>query len=157
MVLLLALTLLVFGQPLFSALTGQNDAVCGLPRLISLVGRLLSFLLFTGVFAAMYRFLSGCGRGFCRHLPGAAFASAGWLLYSALLSLYLRAFNPEQYSLFGSMGALLLFLFWVRFCMSVFLFGAEINVLVMRRVFIAGKHPAGHNGDAGKPGKPGKP
>ena len=133
---LVALVLLVFGDTIVNAFRFFKSKYLDLSIVIARCGKLFSFLLFALVFAAMYKAMGGKRIPFKKHLPGAAVASAGWMLYSGLMSLYLSWFNPEKYLLYGSLGALLLLLLWVHSCMSILLFGAEVNVFFLNRMFL---------------------
>lgn len=62
-------------------------------------------------------------------LPGAAFASFGWILFSEGYSLYLRCFPGASY-IFGSLAALCLIMLWLWFCISILIIGAELNKLI---------------------------
>lgn len=60
------------------------------------------------------------------HLPGAVFSSLGWILFSYFYSLYIKWFPRSSY-VYGSLAAVVFFLLWLYFCMSILLWGAEIN------------------------------
>ena len=59
-------------------------------------------------------------------LPGALFASVGWIGASALFSLYVSFF--EHYSnVYGSFGAIVILLLWMYWSFLIILLGAELN------------------------------
>lgn len=59
-------------------------------------------------------------------LPGALFASIGWIGASALFSLYVSFF--EHYSnVYGSFGAIVILLLWMYWSFLIILLGAELN------------------------------
>ncbi|MEG0019288.1 MAG: YhjD/YihY/BrkB family envelope integrity protein, partial [Oscillospiraceae bacterium] len=60
--------------------------------------------------------------------PGAAIASGGWLIFSFGYSIYINYFSSYA-SLYGSLGALMLFMLWLYMCMNILLVGALINKL----------------------------
>ena len=64
------------------------------------------------------------------HLPGAVFASVGWVAFSKGYSLYLKYFPRASY-VYGSIGAVCLLMLWFYFCMIILLLGAEVNRWVM--------------------------
>ena len=64
--------------------------------------------------------------GYLAHLPGAAFASGGWILFSYFYSLYIIHFPAVSY-LYGSLAALVLMMLWLYICMTILLLGAEVN------------------------------
>lgn len=71
-------------------------------------------------------------RGFAAQLPGAAFAAAGWVLFSYFYSLYL-AYFPSGYYIYGSLAAALLLMLWLYTSMNILLVGAEINKFIFRK------------------------
>lgn len=82
---------------------------------------------------AEYKGLSGkLPRGFFAQLPGAAFASLGWVIVSYFFAIFIRFFPGFSY-LYGSLTTLMLLMMWIYFCMFTLLLGAEINKSVFRR------------------------
>jgi membrane protein len=84
-------------------------------------------LLVLGLLAALYRF------GPCRRSPkwvwvsvGSAFSTTLWLIASVCFSYYVAHF--AQYDkIYGSLGAVIVLLFWLYLSFYVILLGAEIN------------------------------
>ena len=126
LVTVFALWVLVLGPGISEALARARSVYVDLSTLITRLGWLLALGIFTFSFALMYRFMAETPLPYRKHLPGALFAGAGWLILSGALSLYLHFFQP--YTLYGGLGALLLLMLWVRLCMSVLLLGAQVNV-----------------------------
>ncbi len=82
-------------------------------------------------FLMMYKFLPGKfpdGRrlSLIGQVPGAVFATAGWVIFSFFYSLYSNNMD-RLYFIYGSLTALILLLVWLYFCMSIVFFGAEVN------------------------------
>lgn len=129
----LALILLVFGETilhLFERLGGDYQ------RMVHITVRAAPYAaygLFSLAFAVIYKIISRENGSLSHHMPGALFAAGGWILYSVALSFYLTHFMPEKYILYGSMGALILLMLWVRALMTILLFGAELNVYLLSR------------------------
>lgn len=128
--ILLALAVPVFGETVSGALKKIGSRYFDLSVVVTRFGRIVCFFLFTLVFAVMYKYMAAREIPLKKHLPGAVVSSLGWLVYSGLLSAYLRISRPEKYFLYGSVGALLLLMLWVRACMVMLMFGAEVNVLL---------------------------
>ena len=59
-------------------------------------------------------------------LPGAFFASVGWIVFSYFYSLYINNFPNASY-IYGSLAAICLIMLWLYFCMIILLLGAELN------------------------------
>ena len=99
---------------------------------IVLIKGVFSFALMTFVFQLMYYFFNK-GQARCKKaLPGAAFSAIGWILFSNIYSLYID--NIANYSyVYGSITAVVLLMLWLYFCVIIFLIGAEINNLSVRR------------------------
>lgn len=137
--ILLTLLVLVFGETILQATRILDGNYQGAVSAITKFGWLFAFFMFIGVFLLMYRFMAGEKHSYKKHLPGAVFASSGWILYSAVISLYLQWFSPEKYLLYGSLGALLILMLWVHSCMTLVMWGGELNMLLMKRpLLVAG-------------------
>ena len=93
-------------------------------------GRLAGFFLLaagqTGLFCAMYVFLPGRRSGFSESLPGALLASCGWMVFSALFSVYVEHFSGLA-NVYGSVYALALGMLWLYGCVGIFFYGGVLN------------------------------
>lgn len=113
-----------------------GDFLLGLlhiPRLTDFImqWRVLFFILFMCVvFTAMYASTAKQGSSvktnILYHLPGAAFASIGWILFSYFYSLYIKYFPYASY-IYGGLAAICLIMLWLYICMIILLLGAEVN------------------------------
>ena len=79
--------------------------------------------------ALMYKFFAGKKVPFKNQLPGAIFSALGWVFFSLIFGFYINTF-PDYSYIYGSLTALILFSFWLYWCMIIFLLGAEINLFV---------------------------
>lgn len=86
------------------------------------------FAALTFIFAAAYTTLAKSCISFKNQLAGAAFAASGWMVFSFGYSVYIRHFSRYS-ALYGSFGAVMLFLLWLYMCMNIMLCGALINKL----------------------------
>ena len=66
--------------------------------------------------------------GIKSHMPGAIFATVGWMLFSYCYALYIRYF-PSASAIYGSLTAVCLIMLWLYVCVMILLMGAEINKL----------------------------
>ena len=89
------------------------------------VTKLVFIAVLTFLFALMFKTLPARKLNFPGQLPGALFASAGWVLASECLSLYVNVFNG--FSIYGSLATVTLILLWLYCCFMVQMIGAEIN------------------------------
>ncbi len=129
----LALILLVFGETILHLFERWGGDYKRMVWLAVRIAPFVAYILFSLVFAIVYKVISREKGGIGAHLPGAFFAAGGWILYSVALSFYLTNFMPEKYIFYGSMGALILLMLWVRALMTILLFGAELNVYLLSR------------------------
>ena len=131
-VLVLTLVLHVFGATILDYLRMTTPPV--LLFLMDLID-LRFFLLFfvqTVFFTAMYVVLPNRKNSVIKSLPGALFASVGWLTVSDLFSLYVEYF-PRYANIFGSVYAAALAMLWLYFCISILFYGGALNRYLMER------------------------
>ena len=126
--LLLIATLLlnVFGSTLLKTLHFKNISL--LQFLWDLVHNrfILMMLLQTALFSAMYMALPNRWCSFRAALPGALLASAGWLAFSSLYSVYVRHFSAYA-NVYGSVYMVALSMLWLYFCISIVFYGGALN------------------------------
>ncbi|MEG1800660.1 MAG: YihY/virulence factor BrkB family protein, partial [Oscillospiraceae bacterium] len=124
----LSMVVLVFASPLenvvHSLLQGRGAVILAVINLRSII----FFVSLTFLFAIAYKSLAKSDMSFWQQLPGAAIASGGWLAFSFGYSIYITYFSNYA-SLYGSLGALMLFMLWLYMCMNILLVGALINKL----------------------------
>lgn len=110
--------------PLLFAYAGASEQFGSLVKLLRWP---LLALLLLGALALLYRY------GPCRRAPkwrwvtvGSLFATASWLIASAGFSYYVTHFaNYDR--IYGSLGAVIVLLFWLYLSFYIVLLGAEIN------------------------------
>ena len=66
-----------------------------------------------------------------QHLPGAVFATLGWMLFSYGYALYIKYF-PSASAIYGSLTAVCLIMLWLYICTVILLLGAEVNKVILR-------------------------
>ena len=132
LVLVLTLGLQVFGTGLLTLLlqTG-HPFVIFLLGLVDLRFFLLLFLQ-TIVFAAMFVALPNVKNSFRSSLPGALLASAGWLSFSNLYSIYVERF-AHLTNVYGSVYAIALSMLWLYCCMAIVFYGGAMNRFLSER------------------------
>ena len=87
---------------------------------------IIFFITFTILFAIAYKFLTRNTLTFFQQIPGAAIASGGWLLFSYGFSIYIKYISHYS-KIYGSLGAVMLFMLWLYMCMNILLCGALFN------------------------------
>lgn len=133
-----ALVVLVFGVTIRNIVTYRFPRLERLFSLILDLRGVVFFVMLTLFFSLVYYAVaknilrsSGTLRKYRAQLPGALFASAGWMLFSYFFSLYLKYYPSASY-IYGSLAAVMLMMFWMYFCMIILLAGAEINKLLSK-------------------------
>ena len=131
LIVVLLLTFL-FGNRLMAYIIDLFPSLTYLTALIKSIRYSVGLIVLIFVFDMMYRFIPNRkdhGSGFITELPGAVLTAVGWLVFSALYSLYIDNFS--NYSIvYGSLMAVVFLLIWLYFCMYMVYIGAEINSLL---------------------------
>ena len=126
LVLLFTIVVLMFGSSL------QQLIVRFIPPLYRILQLFMQFRLLAAVpililfFMSLYTFYPGRQLRFRDQFWGAVFSAASWIIFSFCYEFYIQ--NITNYSrIYGSLGAVLLFLLWIYFCICIVLLGAELN------------------------------
>lgn len=130
LLLVFSLVLLVFGNTIQQLLEEHVPLLADISAYIISIRTLLAIVLMTLSFAVMYKILPDTSSRLRYHLPGAVFASLGWLGFSLIYSIYIDNFASYSYT-YGSLTALVFLMLWLYACMNIFLIGAEINVWLL--------------------------
>ena len=126
---ILAVAVLVFSSPLETVVRAVLGRWAQAVLVVLNMRSIIFFLALTLLFALAYKSLAVSSMPFKKQLTGASVAAAGWILYSFGFSLYIKYFS--RYSvLYGSFGAVMLFMLWLYMCMNILLCGAFINRIV---------------------------
>jgi membrane protein len=100
--------------------------------LAKIAGYVVSLVVNFGLFFAAYRFMTD------RNIPsadlrsGSAFAAVLWTVLQSVGGVYLKHAAGGSY---GAFAVVIPLLIWLRLGAQVFLYGAEINVVVSRRLW----------------------
>jgi membrane protein len=95
----------------------------------------------TLIFTLMYKAFPNRKIRFLWQLPGGFFSGLGWYIFSNLLSVYINRFNG--FSMYGSLTAPILMMFWLYFSIYILMIGAEINEKLRLQFFEMKKNRAG--------------
>jgi len=130
--LIVAFTILVFGEVIFKALVKTYTwPVFAIWNILKLLIPLV-FMIF--VFTALYKWSPSIKKGIkirvLESLPGAVFASIGWILLSAVFSFYVSNFGSYSKT-YGSLGGVIVFLIWLYLSSIVIVLGAEVNATLL--------------------------
>lgn len=126
-ILLLSLGVIVFGKTIIYVLESH---IPWFTININLFQYVLCFALIFLFFTVIYASFSSRKIPFRYHIPGALFTGAGWILFSFIFSIYINNFS--NYSrIYGSLTAIVLLMLWIYCCMTILLYGAEINMEII--------------------------
>ena len=124
LVLLLTAIVLVFGSTIYNYLLTKSPTF--LATVLMNFKSLLGFLLLWIFFTLMYCTVPRRKVRFLHNLAGAAFSSAGWVLFSFFFSLFVENFS--DFSIYGGLATLVTLMFWLFFCMYILFLGAEVSM-----------------------------
>jgi membrane protein len=82
----------------------------------------------------IYKFLPNNKTKMLHQLPGAVFATLGWMVVSWIFSVYVDIFTGFS-SMYGSLTTIVLIMLWMYFCMYSTLIGGEVNVWMEEKLF----------------------
>lgn len=125
-VLVLTLVIHVFGTTILDYLRMTTDPFLQFLMDVIDLRFILLLVLQTAMFSTMYAALPHKRINPLQCIPGALFASLGWLIFSNLFSIYVEYF-PNYANIFGSVYAVVLAMLWLYCCINIIFYGAVIN------------------------------
>ncbi|QNM06097.1 YihY/virulence factor BrkB family protein [Qiania dongpingensis] len=131
-VLIFTLGVLLFGNKLQLLLESWIPSLAYFSSVIILFRTGLSITLFMLFFVLIYTILPNKKLSFWKQIPGAAFTTFGWLIFSYVYSLYIDHVANFSY-IYGSLTAIILLMLWLYICMNIVLLGAELNKMLEDR------------------------
>jgi membrane protein len=125
-VIVVALILPVFGKQigvfLFSIFELSDEFITGWNALRWLVSSVIIFIIFIGLY-----WMAPNKKFACRSaIPGAAFATIGWVLTSYAFSFYVSNFGNYS-ATYGSIGAIIVLMIWFYISGVIIIIGGEVN------------------------------
>ncbi|MCR4830245.1 MAG: YihY/virulence factor BrkB family protein [Pseudobutyrivibrio sp.] len=84
------------------------------------------FVFLVIVFTFLFTVLPNKHLTFFSQLPGGIICAVSWHLFSLLLAVWVKIFN--NFSMYGAFATMMMFMFWLYFCMYFMLMAAEANV-----------------------------
>ena len=123
---LLSLILLILGDAIQRLIEEYLPMIARITSHILGFRALIAFAFLFSGFMLVYRVMPGRTTTVRRHYPGALFAAGGWLVLSYLFSIYFTYFRNISY-MYGSLGAIVLLMFWMFVVICLLFFGAVMN------------------------------
>ena len=130
LVLVLTLVLHVFGNTLAIFLQQRGGKYAWLGRDLRSLRYFLLVAVQTLLFTAVFMFLPDRKNRFRESLPGALFASFGWMTVSGLFGIYVEHFSGYAH-VYGPVYAVALAMLWLYACVNILFFGGILNRYLM--------------------------
>ena len=104
---------------------------------IASIGQIVAVPLLFGLLLLIYTYVPGGRRTLRSQLPGAVFATAGWLIFSCVFSFYIVHFWRLSY-IYGSLTAVILVILWLYVIINLLFIGAGLNAELLPKGFSPG-------------------
>ena len=89
----------------------------------------ISYAVMMGVtiiaFGGIYTYIPNKELKYIKQIPGAMFVASAWGIFTFGFSLYVEWFS--EFTTYGTLGTIVLFLLWLYFCCYIMLMGAVVN------------------------------
>ncbi|WP_391203926.1 YihY/virulence factor BrkB family protein [Psychrobacillus sp. L4] len=130
--LIVALVLPVFGQQIGTILFSYFGFEKGFLELWNNIRWIISPLVIFIVFTALYWIVPNKKLLLRSVLPGAVFATLGWIIVSFGFSYYVSSFGNYT-STYGSIGGIIVLMLWLYLSGIILLVGGQINAVTQER------------------------
>ncbi|MBB3108615.1 membrane protein [Paenibacillus phyllosphaerae] len=128
LVIVSSMVMLIFGRVIgdhlyrWTQLPGNIDIIWSIAQFV------LPLIIMVIVFAMLYMFAPNLHLKFKEVLPGAIFATVGWIVTSLAFSFYVSNFSNYSKT-YGSIGGIIVLLTWLYLSSIVIVLGGEINAV----------------------------
>ncbi|WP_379153688.1 YihY/virulence factor BrkB family protein [Paenibacillus sp. sgz5001063] len=131
-VVLLSILLLVLGSWLKTQVFLLVDLPYGFQKIWDLLQYAVPLFIMFIVFTLLYWIAPSRRLTLKEVMPGAMFATIGWIITSTLFSIYVNQFSSFTET-YGSLGGVMVLLIWLYISSIIILAGGEINAILMNR------------------------
>ena len=121
-----SLLLLVLGTSIERLILRVIPVVSAFTHYVISFRSFLALAVLVIVFTGLYTFVPVRRHSLKSQLPGALFSTLGWIVFSALFSVYFNNFSNYSY-MYGSLTAVVVLMLWLYICICILLIGAELN------------------------------
>lgn len=125
-VIVVIMLMLVFTQKLQYYARNYYGFLAYIVGIRPLFRGLFVFVFLVIVFTFLFTVLPNKHLTFFSQLPGGVICAVSWYLFSLLLAVWVKIFN--NFSMYGAFATMMMFMFWLYFCMYFMLMAAEANV-----------------------------
>lgn len=128
LILIMSIIFLVFGRAIGQKILFQLGFSYEFKRIWNIFRYVVMLSTTTFIFATLYYYTPSRRLKWREVFPGAIFATIAWIIVSIGFSFYVDNFN--NYSrLYGSIGAVIVFLVWLYLTSIIIIMGGEINAV----------------------------
>lgn len=131
-VLIIALILPVFGQQIGMLAFSYFGMEEGFLKLWGSMRWVIPPILIFLVFSALYWAVPNLKIRLKSAMPGALFATAGWILTSLAFSFYVGSFANYSKT-YGSIGGIIVLMMWLYFSAIILMLGGQLNAVMTER------------------------
>ncbi|SFD78853.1 membrane protein [Paenibacillus catalpae] len=124
--ILLAIVLLIFGEVIGEFLFDWFDSPVGFGLIWGTLKYVFPISFMIVVFSLLYWIVPNCKIRFKAAVPGALFATFGWIASSLLFQFYINNFGNYSKT-YGSIGGIIILLIWLYISSNIVILGGEVN------------------------------
>lgn len=121
-----SMVLLVLGTSIQRMILRVFPMASTFTRYVISLRSFLALAVLVTVFTGLYTLVPVRKHSPRSQLPGALFSTLGWIVFSALFSIYFNNFSNYSY-MYGSLTAVVVLMLWLYICICILLIGAELN------------------------------
>jgi membrane protein len=125
-VIILSFFMLIFGELIGEAIYKFVSLPGSFQTIWSMAQYIIPLTIMIIVFIALYLYLPNIRLKVKEVLPGAIFATVGWIITSVLFSFYVNNFSSYSKT-YGSIGGVIVLLTWLYLSSMIILLGGEVN------------------------------
>ncbi|MED4604000.1 YihY/virulence factor BrkB family protein [Paenibacillus validus] len=124
--ILLSFSMLVFGRMIGEWIYHTAHLPGDFSQLWGWVQYAIPLVVLWTMFVLLYSYLPNVRLGYKAVIPGAIFATGGWIVVSMLFSFYVNHFDSYSRT-YGSIGGIIVLLTWLYLSSMIILLGGQIN------------------------------
>jgi membrane protein len=125
-VIIIVMVMLIFGKAIGQYLFEWLNYPDGFEWTWGVLKYVLPIAAMIGAFTLLYWIVPSRRLGFKEVLPGAVFATFGWIVTSLLFQFYMNSFGNYSKT-YGSLGGMIILLIWLYISSIIIMLGGEIN------------------------------
>ncbi|AJY76032.1 YihY/virulence factor BrkB family protein [Paenibacillus beijingensis] len=129
LVIMLVMLMLIFGRSIGEYMFQLLSYPDGFEPIWAVLKYVVPLAAMIGVFMLLYWITPNRKMNFKEVIPGAVFASIGWIVTSFLFSIYVNQFGNYTKT-YGSLGGVIVLLIWLYLSSIIIILGGEINATI---------------------------